>query len=311
MQNYVDLRLIGEGSFGKVYKGRRKQTGQVVAIKFIKKKGKTEKELANLREEIEILKKLRHQNIILMIDWFETKTEFGVVTEYAQGELFEILEEDKKMGEEQIRKIAIQLSQALNYLHSNRIIHRDMKPQNILIGSDGFIKLCDFGFARIMSSSTVVLTSIKGTPLYMAPELVQERPYNHSVDLWSFGIILYELFVGQPPFFTSQLCSLIKLIVKKSVKYPDTMSRNFKNFLKGILIKEPEKRMKWGDILSHPFLTKTNIDIKKEKTLLEIHYKWMRKLSFWNSDFNELMPEKYASEQEHSFISLNTSEVHT
>ena len=79
-----------------------------------------------------------------------------------------------------IQNIAAQLVSALYYLHSNRILHRDMKPQNILIGKGGKIKLCDFGFARTMSSSTFVLTSIKGTPLYMAPELVQEKPYDHT-----------------------------------------------------------------------------------------------------------------------------------
>lgn len=114
-----------------------------------------------MRQEIDILQKLKHKNIILLLDWFETKTEFCLVTEYAQGELFEILEEDKKMSENQIKKIARQLAQSLFYLHKNRVIHRDMKPQNILVGSDGVIKLCDFGFARTMGANTIVLTSIK------------------------------------------------------------------------------------------------------------------------------------------------------
>ena len=85
------------------------------------------------------------------------------------------------MPEETVQSIAKQLVRALYYLHSNRVTHRDMKPQNILIGANGVVKLCDFGFARAMSSNTMVLTSIKGTPLYMAPELVQEQPYNHTV----------------------------------------------------------------------------------------------------------------------------------
>lgn len=231
-----------------------------------------------------------------MLDWFETKTEFGVVTEYAQGELFEILEEDGKLSEEQIKKIAIQVAHALNYLHQNRIIHRDMKPQNILIGADGVLKLCDFGFARAMSSSTIVLTSIKGTPLYMAPELVQEQPYNHSVDLWSFGIILYELFAGQPPFFTNQLAALVKLIIKKQVKYPENMSEEFKSFLGGLLIKEPEKRMKWSDILEHPFLQKSNLYIQEEAATLEKYNQWMNKLAYWNSEFKGLYFEKASTE---------------
>jgi fused-like protein len=91
------------------------------------------------------------------------------------------LEDDQSLPEEVVQGVAKQLVRALHYLHSNRIIHRDMKPQNILIGANGAVKLCDFGFARAMSNNTMVLTSIKGTPLYMAPELVQEQPYNHTV----------------------------------------------------------------------------------------------------------------------------------
>jgi fused-like protein len=124
LNNYHVLELIGEGSFGKVYKGRRKYTGQTVAMKFIPKKGKNEKELHNLRQEINILRKLNHENIILMLDSFETENEFCVVMEYAQGELFEILEDDRKLPEKQVMKIAKQLVRALQYLHSNRIIHR-------------------------------------------------------------------------------------------------------------------------------------------------------------------------------------------
>ena len=209
-----------------VYKGRRKFTGQITAMKFIMKHGKSEKDIRNLRQEIEILRNLRHENIIQMLDAFETKTDFCVVTEFGHGmcsltcpdmscsrapilclkvcqkhysihsghvcsgELFEILEDDQSLPETTVQSIAKQLVRALHYLHSNRIIHRDMKPQNILIGANGVVKLCDFGFARAMSCNTMVLTSIKGTPLYMAPELVQEQPYNHTVS--SLSVLLHQ-----------------------------------------------------------------------------------------------------------------------
>ena len=107
-----------------------------------------------------------------------------VVTEYADGELFSLLEDDQSLPEEQVQLIACQLVSALHYLHSHRILHRDMKPQNILLCKDNRVKLCDFGFARAMSTETLVLTSIKGTPLYMSPELVEDRPYDHNSDLW-------------------------------------------------------------------------------------------------------------------------------
>lgn len=254
MENYQVLHLIGEGCFGKVFKGRRKYTGQAVALKFITTRGKSEKDLKNLRQEISILKTLKHDNIILLVDAFETASDFVVVTEFAHGELFEVFQDDRQLPESEVQLIAQQLVQALHYLHSNRVIHRDMKPQNILIGSNNVIKLCDFGFARAMSSKTVVLNSVKGTPLYMAPELVQEQPYNHTADLWSLGVILYELFVGTPPFYTNSLYSLINLIINDPVKYPDSMSVHFKSFLQGLLQKSPNKRLSWPGLLSHPFV---------------------------------------------------------
>ena len=129
-----------------------------------------------------------------------------------------MLEDDSCLPEAEVAAIARQLVAALHYLHSHRVIHRDMKPQNILIGARRTVKLCDFGFARAMSSNTLVLTSIKGTPLYMAPELVQEQPYTHAVDLWSLGVILYGAYYlvveagcvamhATHPFRFSQSCS--------------------------------------------------------------------------------------------------------
>lgn len=146
MDNYVVLDNIGEGSFGRVYKvslatfiylyfvclinnlycikARRKNTGFTVAMKFINKHGKSEKDIKNLRQEIGILRTLDHENIILMFDSFETDREFVVVTEFGQGELFEILRDDQRLPEKTIQQIAKQLVKALHYLHSNRIIHR-------------------------------------------------------------------------------------------------------------------------------------------------------------------------------------------
>ncbi|XP_041329440.1 serine/threonine-protein kinase 36 [Pyrgilauda ruficollis] len=254
MENYHVLEMIGEGSFGRVYKGRRKHSAQVVALKFIPKVGRSEKELKNLQREIEIVRDLHHPNIIQMLDSFETAKEVVVVTDYAEGELFQILEDDGNLPESQVQTIAAQLISALYYLHSHRILHRDMKPQNILLGKDGVVKLCDFGFARAMSIHTMVLTSIKGTPLYMSPELVEERPYDHTADLWSVGCILYELFVGTPPFYTNSIFQLVSLIIKDPVKWPMTMSEVFKSFLQGLLMKDPHERLSWPELLSHPFI---------------------------------------------------------
>ena len=236
MDEYHLAEQIGEGSFGKVFKGRRRYTSQIVALKLINKHGKSEKDMRNLRQEIDSQRRLDHPNIILLLDAFETPHEFCLVTEFAEGELFEILEADGSMPEVEVQNIAKQMISALHYLHSNKIIHRDMKPQNILIGPDRQLKLCDFGFARALTQQSLTLTSVKGTPLYMAPELVQEQPYDHTVDLWSLGVILYELFRGEPPFYTNNIIALVGLIVKDPVKWPTGMSPDFKSFLKGYAV---------------------------------------------------------------------------
>lgn len=254
MDNYHIISFLGEGAYGKVYKGRLKHSGHLVALKKMSKRGKTARELRNLRKEIGILKKLRHENIILMLDWFETPSEIIVVTELAQGELTEILDTDGHLEEEPLRDVARQLVSAFHYLHHHRIIHRDIKPQNVLLGANGVVKLCDFGFARAMSDETNLLHSIKGTPLYMAPELIQGKPYDQFADLWSLGIVLYELATGGTPFSGSQMMNVLTLIAKNPVSYPSTMGSDLRNLLEGLLQKNPAKRLGWPHLLNHPFL---------------------------------------------------------
>ncbi|CAH8538316.1 unnamed protein product [Schistosoma curassoni] len=254
LECYTVLECIGEGSFGRVFRGRRKETGQIVAMKFIPKVGKSENALKNLKLEIEIMRSMHHTNIIEMQDSFETEREVVAITDYAEGDLFQIIEDDGRLSEETVRSVACQLVSALYYLHANRILHRDMKPQNILLGQDGVVKLCDFGFARVMGWNTLVLTSIKGTPLYMAPEIIEEKPYDHTADLWALGCILYELFVGTPPFYTNSIFQLVKMITKTSIQWPPDMSSVFKDFLARLLQKDVRQRLQWPDLLDHPFV---------------------------------------------------------
>ena len=136
MENYHVLQQVGEGSFGKVYKGRRKYCGQVVALKFLPKHGRADAELLALRRELDILRTLRHPNIVQMLDCFETEDALCAVTEFASGTLFEVLQGDTALPEAAVLPIAAQLVDALHYLHSHRVIHRDMKPQNILLGAN-------------------------------------------------------------------------------------------------------------------------------------------------------------------------------
>ncbi|XP_043683688.1 serine/threonine-protein kinase fused isoform X1 [Vespula pensylvanica] len=254
MEKYEVLGQVGEGSFGQVYKAKKRSDGEIVAFKVIRKRGRSFKELKSLRQECEIQRHLHHPNIVQMLDSFETENEIVVVTEYADKELYEILGKAGHLSEERAQVIACDLVSALYYLHSNRVLHRDLKPQNVLLEANGVAKLCDFGFARSMSTGTHVLTSIKGTPLYMAPELIQERPYDHNVDLWSLGCIVYELVVGSPPFQTTSILHLVRLIRFEAVKWPDFISPNCKSFLQGLLQKDPSQRLTWPALLEHPFV---------------------------------------------------------
>ena len=259
MDDYKLIQQIGEGSFGCVFKARRKYTGRMVAIKMISKSDLKSEDLISFRREVDILRKVDHPNIMRLLDVFETNTDFCIVSELGRGDLFQIIDDDQKLPESVLRTIAAQLVSALSHLHSKKIIHRDMKPQNILVTANGSLKLCDFGFARALSRTTLVLNSIKGTPLYMAPELVQEHPYTEKIDIWSLGIIIYELYYGVPPYFTDSIYKLIKMIINEPVTWPGPISDEFKDFLLMALQKDPENRASCEELAKHPWIASVDL----------------------------------------------------
>ncbi|XP_066151858.1 serine/threonine-protein kinase fused isoform X1 [Euwallacea fornicatus] len=269
MDKYDVIGTLGEGSFGRVYKAKQLSTQSFVALKVISKRGRSAKELKGFRKECEIQRDLHHPNIIQMLDSFETENEIVVITEFAPKELTGILSKEGYLTEDKVQKIVWDLLSALYYLHSNRVLHRDLKPQNILVDLKNRAKLCDFGFARNMSTGTHVLTSIKGTPLYMAPELIDELPYDYNADLWSLGCIIYELLMGIPPFCTNSILHLIRKIKTEPIKWPTFLSPDCTSFLKGLLQKNPSKRMTWNQILNHPFV-KGHILMTKSGTTMPL-----------------------------------------
>lgn len=161
-------------------------------ILFCFQRGRSSKELSALKQEATIQQNLRHPNIIQLLSSFETEKELVFVCEYAVSDLHKLLSKIGSLGEQKTQKLTFDLISALYYLHSHRILHRDLKPPNILLDKNYGAKLCDFGLARNMTLGTQVLTSIKGTPLYMAPELLEGRGYGYEADLWSLGCIIYE-----------------------------------------------------------------------------------------------------------------------
>lgn len=184
--------------------------------------------------------------------------------EYAGDDLSKLLEKGR-LSEDKVRDYGRQILTAMLYLHENKVVHRDLKPQNILL-EGGQIKLCDFGFAKKMSAATNFLKSIKGTPLYIAPEILQQRNYSHKVDVWSLGIILFELATGKTPFYASTVQQLQPKILHESVKFPSSMSPALRDLIDGMLQKNDKKRLDWPQVSSHAFFQEPP---KKEEKLPE------------------------------------------
>lgn len=257
MEAYELLERLGEGSFGRVHRGRRRHTGQFCALKLLAKAQKSPADLAALRAEVAILQRLHHPNIIALLDCFETPEDIVLVTELAVGELFEVLTSDGALPPAAVASAARDLTAALAYLHAQRVMHRDLKPQNCLIDSRGTVKLCDFGFARELGDrASVVLTSVRGTPLYMAPELFKDARYTPLADVWSLGVLLYELAAGRPPFFADTLPELMAAIVDeaRAIEYPASLPAALVGFLRLCLVREPAGRATWAQLQQHPFL---------------------------------------------------------
>ncbi|KAJ3071576.1 Serine/threonine-protein kinase 36 [Podochytrium sp. JEL0797] len=197
-------------------------------------------EITSLRDEILCHRRLIHPNIVRCLDSFVTRVgeEVAVITELCtQGDLMDALRLAGRFDEPRVCDFAVQLVSGLEFLHCKAgIVHRDLKLQNILISSTGTLKICDFGFAQLFEpSGKLTLTSVKGTPIYMSPELIKEEPYTHLVDLWALGIILFELHTGVPPFYTTNIFKLIQMILADTPTFPNTVSPIFQHFTSSTL----------------------------------------------------------------------------
>ena len=201
---YQFTKVMGKGKFGLVRLAIHKKTGKEVAVKTVKKDGINTDEFELIRREIEILKLCQHPNIIRLLDIFENIKFIYIVQEYMEGgDLLSYLERSYfTISEDRVRNIIHSLATALYYLHSYGIVHRDLKPENILMNDnslDSGIKLVDFGLSKMIGPEEKCDEPF-GTILYVAPEILFEKEYDKSVDLWSLGAITYLLLVGALPF---------------------------------------------------------------------------------------------------------------
>ncbi|KAF9803932.1 hypothetical protein SFRURICE_000470 [Spodoptera frugiperda] len=222
---------VGEGSYGVVLKCRRRDTGQLVAIKkFLE----TEEDAAVRKmalREIRMLKKLRHDHLVNMIEVFRRKRRFYLVFEYLDHTLLDELEAAPGgLGEDTAKKHLYQLLKGIDYCHQNSIIHRDVKPENVLVSNAGIVKLCDLGFARALAAPGEPYTEYVATRWYRAPELlVAEHRYGPEVDIWAIGCLFAEMLTGDPLFpgdsDIDQLALIIKTVGKLAPRHQQVVSR--------------------------------------------------------------------------------------
>eukprot|EP00071_Canis_lupus_P026487 XP_022260044.1 cyclin-dependent kinase-like 4 isoform X1 [Canis lupus familiaris] len=243
MEKYEKLAKIGEGSYGVVFKCRNKTSGQVVAIKkFVESEDDPVIKKIALRE-IRMLKQLKHPNLVNLIEVFRRKRKMHLVFEYCDHTLLNELERNPKgVADGVIKSVLWQTLQALNFCHKHNCIHRDVKPENILITKQGIIKICDFGFARILIPGDAY-TDYVATRWYRAPELlVGDTQYGSSVDIWAIGCVFAELQTGQPLWpgksDVDQLYLIIRTLGKLIPRHQSIFKSN--QFFHGISIPEPE-----------------------------------------------------------------------
>ena len=277
-------RKIGQGAFGKVNIGLHILTGRVVAIKSFKKENCNNEKINKIINERNLMKELDNKNIIRILDYFEDKDYIFIIMEYINGgNLYSLIKKRRKLQEKMAKFIFKQMISALKYIHSHNIAHRDIKLDNILLDLYNGIKICDFGIGKKLNSPDQLLTSFSGTPLYMAPEIILSEKNNgykgFPVDVWSSGIALYIMLSGQLPFKNNKNNKNKKnknkeleySIVNKEPKEIENISDKAKDLIKGLLCKDPSKRLTCDEILKHPWLK--NEDFKNENMLSHLFTK--------------------------------------
>ncbi|CAH0546175.1 unnamed protein product [Brassicogethes aeneus] len=252
---YKLLKTIGKGNFAKVKLAKHVPTGKEVAIKIIDKTQLTPGSLQKLFREVRIMKMLDHPNIVKLFQVIETEKTLYLVMEYASGgEVFDYLVLHGRMKEKEARAKFRQIVSAVQYCHQKRIIHRDLKAENLLLDSEMNIKIADFGFSNEFTPGSK-LDTFCGSPPYAAPELFQGKKYDGpEVDVWSLGVILYTLVSGSLPFDGSTLRELRERVLRGKYRIPFYMSTDCENLLKKFLVLNPTKRASLETIMKDKWM---------------------------------------------------------
>lgn len=247
-------RPLGKGKFGNVYLAREKKSKFIVALKVLFKSQLQKNNVEHqLRREIEIQSHLRHDHILRLYGYFYDATRVYLILEYApRGELYKELQKCGKFEEARTAMYIQQLAEALKYCHAKHVIHRDIKPENLLLGLKGNLKIADFGWAVHAPSSR--RKTLCGTLDYLPPEMIESKPHDSNVDLWSLGVLCYEFLVGNPPFEAEGHHETYRRIAKVDLKFPSFLSEGAKDLISSLLRHEPSERSSLTDILAHPWL---------------------------------------------------------
>jgi len=261
----IDDKPIGRGSFSHVYKAKNmnieSQSQSFVAIKIISLTDMN-KMVDRLKYEIAVMKTLNHKNIIHMSDVIYQNDYIYLVLDYCKnGDLHKFLN-GRPLKEKYARFYLKQMADALKYLYDRNIIHRDLKPQNLLLSDTYSLKITDFGFAKYFDQGGMSET-ICGTPLYMAPEIMQFKKYSIKSDLWSVGIILYEMIVGRTPYKAANHMELLHKINTQSVIIPASLniSESCKSLISGLIQKNPKDRLNWAQFFIHNWIVDDIVSI--------------------------------------------------
>ncbi|KAL1878744.1 Calmodulin-dependent protein kinase cmk2 [Diaporthe australafricana] len=256
-------RTLGAGTYG-IVREADSPSGKV-AVKIILKKNVKGNERM-VYDELDMLQRLKHPNIVRFVDWFESRDKYYIVTELATGgELFDRICEQGKFTEKDAAATIKQVLGAVDYLHSKNVVHRDLKPENLLYltkAADSDLVLADFGIAKMLDSKDEVLTTMAGSFGYAAPEVMLKKGHGKPVDMWSMGVITYTLLCGYSPFRSENLQDLIEECSNAQVvfheRYWKDVSEDGKQFIKGLLQPKPDDRWTSSQALNHIWLTGDN-----------------------------------------------------
>ncbi|KAI7868303.1 kinase-like domain-containing protein, partial [Spinellus fusiger] len=262
---YLLLRTLGEGEFGKVKLGMHIDTGQEVAVKLINKNTTNNACRANkIEREVSVLKSLKHPHIVQLVHVVESDKYIGIILEYASGgELFEYILARRYLKEKDAQRLFAQLISSVQYMHQKKIVHRDLKLENLLLDRNRNVIVSDFGFANQFEDEDDLMATSCGSPCYAAPELVvTDGLYAGSaVDIWSCGVILYAMLCGYLPFDDdpanpegNNINLLYRYILSTELAFPNYISSESRDILQKMLVPDPIKRSTVEEIINHPWL---------------------------------------------------------